>query len=109
MLCKSDTETRACLAVYCKIGNGIDDNARDDWMDFDDFESYIEDIIDEKVNSRQGTGNNRNTSGWIHETAAGSSNNEIEDTGDLENWVDDLCQGLDWWDNNFWRRFRRRR
>ena len=92
--CKSDTETRACFAVYCKIGNGIDDNARDDWMDFDDFESYIEDIIDEKINSRQGTGNNRNTSGWIHETAAGSSNNEIEDTGDLENWVDDLCQGL---------------
>ena len=92
--CKSDTDTRGCFAVYCKIGNGIDDTARDDWMDSDDFESYIEDIIDEKVNSRQGTGNNRNTSGWIHETAAGSSNNEIEDTGDLENWVDDLCQGL---------------
>ena len=93
--CKSDTETRSCFAVYCKIGDGIDDTARDDWMDFDDFESYIEDIIDEKVNSRQGTGSNRNNSGWIHEDASGSNSDEIGDVRDIDdNWVDDLCQGL---------------
>ncbi len=92
--CKSDTETRACFAVYCKIGKGMDDDARDDWLNHDDFEEYIEEIIDEKVNSRQGTGNNRNASGWIHEDAAGSNSNEIGDVGDLDDWVDDLCQGL---------------
>ena len=93
--CKSDAETRACFAVYCKIGEGMDDDLRDDWLDSDKFEGYIEDIIDEKVNSRQGTGSNRNATGWIHEDAAGSDNDEIGDLGDLDDdWVDELCQGL---------------
>ena len=92
--CSNDAETRACFAVYCKIGHGIDDDARDDWLDFSDFEGYIDDIIDEKVNSQQGTGNNRNASGWIHADATGNNDREIEDVGDIDNWVDDLCQGL---------------
>ena len=93
--CKSDAETRACFAVYCKIGNGMDDDEREDWLDSGDFESYIEDIIEEKVNSRQGVGDKRNASGWIHEDASGSNSNEIGDVRDIDdNWVDDLCQGL---------------
>ena len=92
--CKSDTETRGCFAVYCKIGEGMDDDERDDWLDSGDFESYIEDIIEEKVNSRQGVGDKRNASGWIHEDASGSDSDEIGDVGDLDDWVDDLCQGL---------------
>ena len=92
--CRSNTETKSCFTVYCKIGRGIDRSARDDWLDFDGFNDYIEDIIDEKINSRQGTGNNRNANGWIHEDAAGNSEDEIGNAGDLDDWMEDLCQDL---------------
>ena len=92
--CRNDPETRACFAVYCKIGKRIDRSARDDWLDYVGFEKYIEDIIDEKINSRQGTGNNRNETGWIHEDAEENSSNKIRDLDDVDDWVDDLCRGL---------------
>jgi len=87
--CEDDTETRACFKVYCKIGDELDEDTRDDWSDIDEFEDYLEDIIDEKVNSRQGEGTNRNSTGWIY------GNKNIEGLNDLSNdWVRELCHGL---------------
>ena len=92
--CEDDPETRACFRVYCRIGDDLTDDAREDWLDFEEFEDYLENIIDERVNSRQGEGSNRNNLGWIHEDRAGNDPNEIGDVGDLDDWVDDLCHGL---------------
>ncbi len=92
--CNTDKETKSCFAIYCKIGQGLDRETRSDWLDDEEFEEYIEDIISGKVNSQQGTGDNLNAQGWKHEDAAGSDADEIGDIGDIEDWLSDLCQGL---------------
>ena len=92
--CKKSRETKACFTVYCKIGKSMSAKARKNWLKSDKLENYIRDIINEKINSRQGTGSERNTSGWIHEDAAGNSASEIGDVKDVDDWVEDLCMGL---------------
>ena len=92
--CEKNTETKACFAVYCKIGKSMSAKARKNWLKSDKLGNYIRDIINEKINSRQGTGSERNTSGWIHEDAAGNSASEIGDVKDVDDWVEDLCIGL---------------
>ena len=92
--CEKNTETKACFAVYCKIGKSMSAKARKNWLKSDKLGNYIRDIINEKINSRQGTGSERNTSGWIHEDAAGNSASEIGDVKDVDDWVEDLCMGL---------------
>ena len=92
--CKKSRETKACFTVYCKIGKSMSAKARKNWLKSDKLENYIRDIINEKINSRQGTGSERNTRGWTHEDAAGSSSSEIGDIKDVDDWVDDLCMGL---------------
>lgn len=90
--CDEDTETRACFEIYCKIGDDIDRDARDDWLGYPEFEEYIEDIIDEKVNSRSAdsTDDERyNSNGWVY------GRTDIKDLSDLNNdWVDELCHDL---------------
>ena len=59
-------------------------------MAFDEFEGYIEDIVDNKINSEQGTRPNRGT-GWKY----GDGDNQFKDVGDVsDDWVKDLCGGL---------------
>ena len=89
--CDDESVSRDCFAVYCKIGDGIDDDFMEDWLGFDNFESYIEDIIDDKINSADGTGDDANGSGWEY----GDDDGEFEDIGDIsDDWVGDLCQDL---------------
>ena len=95
--CEQDTESRDCFRVYCRIGEIINSNDRDDWLDNESFEDYIEDIIDEGVNS-----NNRGSQSERGETSGpnkgwtyGDGNGEFEELDDLnDDWVDELCNGL---------------
>lgn len=89
--CRRDTETSECFRIYCSIGDELNDDERYDWLDYDEFEEYIDDIIEEKVNSRNADSNDRdkyNANGWRY----GREN--IEDLGDVDDWVDDLCHNL---------------
>ena len=88
--CQDETVSLACFTVYCKIGDGIDDDSMEDWLDYDSFQSYIEDIVDDKINATNGTGSDGGT-GWTY----GDGNGEYEDAGDItDDWVKDLCGGL---------------
>ena len=88
--CKEDTVTKSCFTVYCKIGRGITKQTMEEWPEYKIFESYIINIIDDKVNSKQGTGDKQGT-GWTY----GDGNNKIQEFGNLNNnWVKDLCGGL---------------
>ncbi len=124
--CESDSnesQKKACLTNYCKIGAGIDDEYREGWLDFEHFEDYIEDVISEGVNS-----NAEVTSGVIstdtndgadvatskkwcrgsfteeqqHESCMGDTNKDrqIDEVDDLgEDWTDvgankGICGGL---------------
>ena len=92
--CAEDTETKECFKVYCEIGDRLDEDVRDDWLNYESFQKYINKIIDEKVNSRQGRGDNGNPNGWLHEDAPRNTRDQISDADDLdEGWVEDLCVG----------------
>ena len=89
--CDDDPETIGCFEIYCKIGAEIDRDARDDWLDFEKFEDYIEEIIDERVNSRDADSGDRekyNSSGWRY------GRTDIQDLSDIDDWVDELCHGI---------------
>ena len=94
--CDRDTKSRDCFKVYCNIGDIISPNDRDDWLDNESFEDYIEYIIDEGVNSTPSSNPNRgsgqgNLEGWTY----GNGDGEFEELDDLDdNWVDELCGGL---------------
>ena len=80
--CDRDETSLGCWDVYCKIGKVMEDSYRDDLLDVEDFDNYVEDIIEEGTNGDDtGSGNKWNTT-------------EIEDVGDVDDWVDDLCGGL---------------
>ena len=88
--CGNETVSKACFTVYCKIGNRINKNAMKSLMGFDSFASYIEDIVDDKINATNGVHSNVGT-GWTY----GDGNGEYEDSGDItDNWVKDLCGDL---------------
>ena len=92
--CAKDTETIDCFKVYCRIGNRLTKLDRKNWSDNERFEKYLNKIIDEKVNSQQGQGANRNSTGWIHEDAPGTRRDQIGDSDDFDrDWVKDLCIG----------------
>ena len=89
--CDKDPETRDCFEIYCKIGVEIDRDARDDWLKFEEFEDYIERIINERVNSRDADSSDSekyNSSGWRY------GRSYIKNITDLDDWVDDLCHGI---------------
>ena len=48
--CEEDEEDVDCFKMYCKIGDDIDSDYRDDWIGFEQFEDYIDGIIEEGVN-----------------------------------------------------------
>ena len=90
--CGFETASKACFKVYCKIGNGIHRGAIKDWTNYDAFRSYLEDIVDDKINATNGSGSDAGR-GWTygHPTGKGKFEtlNEVSD-----NWVRDLCGGL---------------
>ena len=94
--CNRETVSLACFEVYCKIGDGIDEDFMEDWLGYGSFESYIEDIIDEGVNSNDATlaggdaeNSNAESNGWLYGEGA------IEDINDItDDWVGELCEDL---------------
>jgi len=81
--CEDEEVSEDCFEVYCKIGNGIDDEQEDDWLDIEDFEDYINDIIEDGINK---SGTDSGSDYW------GATNNKHEDVDDINDWVDDLCK-----------------
>ena len=91
--CNDESVSQACFAVYCKIGKGIDKDSVEDWLSYGEFESYIEDIIDDQINA-DNVGPSDEISkyeGWTY----GEQPGEFEDIEDIsDNWVRELCGGL---------------
>ena len=93
--CNDNPVSKNCFKVYCTIGEDIDEDYMEDWLSYEVFESYIEDIIDEGVNSDNPTDAGGDSSeagtGWTY----GDDDGEFEDIGDIsDDWVEDLCGGL---------------
>ena len=93
--CRNEMVSLGCFEVYCKIGDGIDEDFMEDWLSYGDFESYIDDIIGKGVNSNNpalaGGDSTPNATGWTY----GDGEGKFEDVGDIDdNWVEELCAGL---------------
>ena len=90
--CDDDTSVQ-CFTVYCKIGDGIDDeDFSQDWLDYEDFQDYIDDVIKEGTNANGGDGTKANSYYWGNVRNGGK--NEFKDALDVDDWVKDLCGGL---------------
>ena len=94
--CRDETVSKDCFAVYCKIGEGLDNDHVEKWLDeFNEFESYIKIIIEDGVNAvnpttASGKAVNSGT-GWTY----GRGNGQYRDIKDItSDWVKDLCGGL---------------
>ena len=93
--CQGETVSRDCFAVYCKIGDGIDDEDMENWLYYDEFKSYIEKILRDKINANNSDDDNYSNrgdgSGWEY----GGERGQFKDLSDItSNWVGDLCGGL---------------
>lgn len=93
--CFDDEHTKECFKLFCEIGDRLDETARDNWLNYERFEKYINKIIDEKVNSQQGRNFEvRNPRGWIHEDSPSTRRDRIGKIDDFdEDWVEELCIG----------------
>ena len=80
--CDEDETSLNCFKVYCKIGNKISLDDRDDWLEIEEFENYIEDIIEAGVNKDSDDSTVPYEWGGL----------EIEDVNDLTDWVNNLCK-----------------
>ena len=98
--CRREMVSLGCFEVYCKIGDGIDEDFMEEWLSYGDFESYIDDIIDEGVNSNDATvaggdSSNDNPAGGGTSWDYGDGDGKFEDIGDIsDDWVADLCTDL---------------
>ncbi len=73
-ICGGSAETASCLETYCEIGGAMSRDSAAAMLDFKYFRSYLQEIIDEEINSNS----------W--------SARDIEDIDELsEDWSDDLC------------------
>lgn len=84
--CSDDETSAKCFTIYCKIGDSMDDEYRDDWLGFENFEEYVDDIIQEGTNSPSSCGNK---SCWGVDSP---DSDDYEDIGDIDDWVEDLCE-----------------
>ena len=84
--CNTETVSKGCFKVYCQIGEGLkDDDIADEWLSFEEFDEYIENIVDDGINK----GANTSSTCW-----SDNGNDAINDAGDVNYWVDDLCRAL---------------
>ena len=79
-----DEASSGCFAVYCKIGDGIDNDSAENWVNFKTFQGYIDDIIEEEVNG----------DAWAPSSKRPGESDPYEDNRDLDDWVGNLCSGL---------------
>ena len=85
--CENGDETDPdCFTIYCKIGDGIGSDSAQDWLGYEDFQKYIDDVIEEGTNANDGDGTEATPYYW------GNDNNEFEDESDVNDWVEDLCE-----------------
>ena len=83
--CEEDETSEECFKVYCKIGDGINDDSADDWLEFETFENYINEIIGDKTNG----------SNWKPRSKISTSTDSYQDSRDLDDdWVQALCDDL---------------
>jgi len=75
--------SEACFEVYCQIGSAMNKREREDLLDKNVFESYIEDILEDSINK----------SHW--KTAEDQAKEDLENVNDLnDDWVETLCGSL---------------
>ena len=90
--CSVEPVNRDCFNIYCNIGRAISKSARRDWRYVKNFNFYLSDIVNDKINSRQGKGVDKNSAGWIYKEKNG--NEGLSEGDDVVDFVEDLCQGL---------------
>ena len=85
--CEDEEAAIGCFTFFCKIGADLDhdrndDYHRDDWLEYEDFKDYIEEIISEGTNGAS----DPDTNEW--------DTDDIEKLKHVDDWVIDLCGGL---------------
>lgn len=83
-----------CFKVYCEIGKAIDDDLRDDWLSYEDFEDYIDDVIEDGTNCDNWDSINRPGLTSPDGATCAEGNSPYEDSNDIEDWYDDLCRSI---------------
>ncbi len=81
--CKTDDTGLECFKAFCRIGKGMDDDIREEWINIDTFFNYIDDIIDEGTN------------GAASPTTGQWDTDLIEEAEDITDFYEQLC-------NNTW-------
>ena len=71
-----------CFTVFCKIGKDIDNDLRENWLSFEDFEEYIDDIVQAGVNGDANPGEHQ----WDTDL--------IDDPSDVSDFYTELCGNL---------------
>ena len=92
--CKQDNEARRakCLRAYCGLARDMDDSNAGRLLNFDYFEDYIEEVLEDAINGDTDTDNgNEAPSGGAGWDADEGSSNYIDDIDELGNWWEDLC------------------
>ena len=78
--CAKNPTSLNCFTVYCKIGYGIKDYSRENWLLFEKFKTYITGIILKGVNR---TSEKSGVFEW--------QNLAIQSLQDTDDWLSDLC------------------
>ena len=86
--CNDETSSTCFVDVYCVIGDDMDDDLSEDWLDFTDFEDYINDVID-CLNDGDCTWTPQGISGTWQTNE--SENDYVEDLGDWDEEWTELC------------------
>jgi len=86
--CKSNNQNKRekCLTDYCDLGRLMDDDNSDALMDFEYFQEYLEEIIDDGINGDD------DTADGDARPARGKWDNDPES----DNYIEDIDHLLDW-------------
>ena len=80
----SDEVSLECFKVFCRIGKGIDPDFRENWLSFEDFEEYIDDIIQAEINGA--SYGSIDTTFW--------DTDDFDDAGNVTDFYTELCEDL---------------
>ena len=107
-LCSGNVESAACLQKYCDLARAMNNDPAKDMLDFEFFEEYLENIVEEGVNGnewargRRTTGDGNTAAKTNHKDCdttlpfndATADCEPFEDLDDLEDeWWEELCAG----------------